>query len=208
MPTLLNNSTQKALSTLARVKLYLGIGSDKYDGLLTMLLNDATGFIERFCKRSFLSQTYTSEVYDGSGTDTIVLNQFPVTAVSAFQYRDYEDNTDQWSSFDSTDEFRWFEDGRIQLIAGKFSETPKKYRVTYVAGYKIDFDNENNPSLHTLPFEIEAACLKIVGAVFNTRRLEGLESESIGDSSVKVKMAVFNDPEIKGILEKYVAPTI
>src|SRR3990167_2541737 len=210
MPTLLSHSTKKALTTLARAKVFCGIVGDAQDSRLIPIINQVTGFIERYCKRSFLSQTYTSEEYDGTGTGCLILKQFPVTTLTSLQYRDSDDNSlDTWTTVDSDDYF-WYADGRIKLASatGKFREVPKKSRATYVAGYLIDFDNENTPASHTLPEEIEYACHKLVSALLNTRRAEGLEEESQGDQSVRLKKEVFNDAETRAILDKYAAPSI
>lgn len=196
-----------ALSTLARTKVFMGIGSDKYDTLLVQFINQTTGFIERFCKRTFKETTYTSEVYDGKGTDTIILAQFPVGSVTSFQYRNTNDETDDWTTF-STADYRTYNDGRLVKVAGLFEDVPRKYRVTYVAGYKIDFDNEDNSTLHALPSELEYACQKLVASLFNTRKAEGYDLVVIGDSRIKLNSAVLSSDEIKAILEKYVAPTI
>jgi len=217
MATLLNNSTRKALTTLARTKAFLGIGSDKHDTILIMLVNQASGFIERYLKRSLLSQTYTNEEYDGSGTNTLVLKQFPVTAVASLQVNTSGDSTASWQTIDTKNYFS-YEDGRIMLNnpvagfldqdAGTFIPHPQKYRVTYTAGYLIDFDNENTPGSHTLPEDIEYACLKLVSALFNTRRAEGYTQARVGDQSMSMRGAIMGDKELKDILGTHVSATI
>ena len=125
MPTivLLNNSTQKALTTLFRMKLFLNLeGTDRQDQRLTMLINFVTGFIERQCRRSFVRQTYTSEVYDGNGYSSLVLRQFPVSAVSSFQYRNSNDpDDDSWTTIDTSD-YAWYSDGRLKYLPGNLAE--------------------------------------------------------------------------------------
>lgn len=208
MPTLLSHSTRKALTTLARAKAFLGISNDAQDDRLIVIINQVTGFIERYTKRSLLRQTYTSEVYDGNGTPLLILKQFPVASVSSLQYRNTDDrSSDDWTTIPTSDYF-WFADGRIKLAVGSFKEVSQKYRVTYAAGYLIDFDNENTPASHTLPEELEYACHKLTSAILNTRRAEGLAQESQGDQSVQLKAQVMNDPETRAILDKYAAPTI
>lgn len=208
MPTLLNNSIQKALTTLARMKSFLGIGNDTHDSLLTMLINQATGVIERYTKRNLLSQTYTNEEYDGNGQYILVLKNFPITTFSSLQYRDSNEPDDEsWSTFDTAD-YAWFADGRIQRLDGKFIEVPQKYRATYTAGYKIDFDNENSATLHTLPFEIEYVCQKIVAGIFNIRKAEGFSKTDVGDSSISLKAKLLDDPELRAILDRYATATL
>lgn len=207
MPTILSNSQQKALTTLARAKTFLGVSGDSQDALLIQLINQATGFIERYTKRKLLSQTYTSEVYDGTGTKELVLKNFPVTALSALQEDVNDDNSESWQTVDS-DYYFWYENGIVKAHSFTFQDKPKKYRVTYVAGYLIDFDAENTPASHTLPQELEYACQKLVAVVFNSRKMEGYESYRVGDMAVTMQKASFEDGEIKAILDKYANPTI
>lgn len=207
MTTLLNNTVQKALTTLTRAKSFLGISSTKHDTLLTMLINQATGAIEQYVRRRLLSQTYTEEQYDGKGSMMLILKQFPVTTFTKLEQNLTDDNTDDWEEIDTEDYF-WHEDGRVQSYNFTFVAKPQKYRVTYVAGYLIDFDNENDRTKHTLPFEIEYACHKIISALFNTRRASGLEQSRIGDSSVTIQTAIMSDSEVRDILDRYKAPLV
>lgn len=217
MATLIDNAQQKALTTLDRAKAYLGISGDSKDTFLTMVINQATGFAEAFCKRRFLRQTYTNEVYDGSGTPEIVLKQFPVATLSSLQVNAGTIGSPSWQTIDAT-LYGFYEDGRITLGSpeasflsapgGSFLCEAQKYRATYAAGYLIDFDHENDPTLHTLPQEVEYAVLKLVGARLNTSKSEGLESAKVGDISMSFRKVVDQDGDVKAILEKYASATI
>lgn len=207
MATLLNNSQQKALTTLARAKVFLGIGTTTKDDLLTQLINQATGFIERYTKRNLTSQTYTNLEMDGTGTQSLLLPHYPVRTFTILEVNQATDNTDDWTTIDAADYFVDTDSGLIRRVT-KFTEAPNKYRATFVAGYLIDFASENDPALHTLPFELELACHILVSAAFNRGRSGGIERETIGDSTVVWQKEVFQNKEIKDILDKYVKPTI
>lgn len=198
------NLQSDVLTTLARAKDFLGIGSDRFDTPIVMILNQVNSFIKRYCKRDFKEATYTNEEYDGPGCEILTLKQFPVTALSSLQYNNATDNRDDWSTFDTADYF-WYSDGRIKKVSGNFNDRPQAYRATYTAGYKIDFSQEQTAAAHTLPAELEYATHKLLSAVFNTRKAEGLMESRIGDSSVVLQKAIFTDPELKGILDKYAA---
>jgi len=45
------------------------------------LINRASDFLSRYCNRKFVSQTYTNEIYDGHGFNTLILEQYPVTQI-------------------------------------------------------------------------------------------------------------------------------
>lgn len=217
MPTLLDNSTHKALTTLARAKIFLDISGDSKDGLITMLINQATGFIESYCKRNFLQQTYTDEVYDGTGGDTLVLKQNPVASVTRLQVNTSGDSSPAWQTIDSNN---YFVDasglvrlnnpvaGFLDQDAGSFLPDPQKYRVTYAAGYLIDFANENDPTKHTLPQDLEYACQLLVSGKMNTRKSGGLTAARVGDISMTFRDLAQGDPEVKAILERYAEATI
>lgn len=216
MATILNNSTQKALTTLARAKSFLGISGDSQDTVLIMMINQVTGFIETYTKRRMLRQTYTDEKYDGTGFDTLVLKQWPVSALSALKENTSTPGDPSYQTIDSS-RYTYYEDGRVvfgsggdRFIAGSetFIDDPKRYSATYTAGYLISFDNENDPAQHTLPQEIEYACLKLMSAQFNRRKSEGLDSARVGDIQMSFRATVSSDPEIKEILSKYSAPGI
>ena len=207
MPTILNNDEHKALTTLARLKAVMGIGSDSNDSALIMMINQATGFIEQYTKRRLNSQTYTNEEYDGTGNASLVLKQFPVTDLSSFQYNQAEDNSDDWQTY-NTNDYWWYDDGRIHMRTGRLMERTQKYRATYTAGYLIDFDNENDPSLHTLPPELEYACQQLVSGLFNKRSSGGIQTSKIGDQSITYTSELMNSPEIKAILDKYAQITL
>jgi len=50
--------------------------------LVNQLIERATDLIERWCDRKLLSRDYTREIYYGSGFNTLLLDQYPVTRVS------------------------------------------------------------------------------------------------------------------------------
>ena len=45
------------------------------------LINRASDFLSRYCNRKFVSQTYTQEVYNGNGYNSLILEQYPVTQI-------------------------------------------------------------------------------------------------------------------------------
>ncbi len=75
-----------ALVTLAQVKTYLGIVDEDHDQILTALVDRASGYIERYCNRKFKTRSYGREVYQGHGMRRLILDQYPVTAVTRLSY--------------------------------------------------------------------------------------------------------------------------
>jgi hypothetical protein len=92
-----------ALSSLASLKLYMGIasGNTTLDSQLTAMLSAADAAVKSYCQRDLESQDYT-HYFDGNGQRDLVLRQWPVTAITSV----YQDATgfygDGPSAFAST----------------------------------------------------------------------------------------------------------
>lgn len=194
MPSVL---ASHALTTATRVKERLTISVTTWDSLFERMINSATDFIERMAGgRRFKETTYTSEVYPGGdGTQRmIVLNNFPVTALSAAQYRAGVPGTPAWTSYDTSE---------FELIADKEPRRVRVYNVapsgqnnlrfTYTAGYKIDFNNEVSAT-HTLPFDISELCERLVVWKWKKREAEGKTSE-VGAEAQTSWMAGLSDDD-------------
>lgn len=73
-------TSSTSITSLQAVKRYLRLTTTDDDRLLTELLDAATDRIEHFCQRTFVSASY-KEFVSGSGTGTILLQNYPVTAI-------------------------------------------------------------------------------------------------------------------------------
>jgi hypothetical protein len=69
-----------SITSLQALKRYLRLTTSDDDRLLIELLDAATNRIEEFCQRTFVSATYKQFV-SGSGTGTLSLPNFPITAI-------------------------------------------------------------------------------------------------------------------------------
>lgn len=75
-----------ALVSTAEYNAYAGTSGQ--DTLIGILIALAQGAIEAYCDRAFDSATYTAETYDGSGTDSLQLRQWPVTDIDSVSIRE------------------------------------------------------------------------------------------------------------------------
>lgn len=169
-----------ALSTVTRIKTRLSISDSSFDTILGELLSAATGFIERRTSRRFKSTTYTSEVYSGDGDSRFLnLRQWPVTTLSALQYRAGTPDNPTWSNFSATD-YELVNDlsPRRIRVYGNLPKGTNNIRTTYTAGYLIDFANETDTTKHTLPFDLSDLCERMVVKMFKRRESEGKASEA------------------------------
>lgn len=194
-----------ALTTATKVKARLPnlTGVSTFDSLITELIDDVTDFIEKFCGRRFKKTTYTQEIYDGYSSsrglkETLRLKNFPITTAVGVTSFQYQTGTSTWADFQSTDYIVDYDAGILQMLNGKFPEGFRNIRVTYEAGYTIDFTTEAN---HTLPRDIENLATKLVIREFKRREHIGKSSETIGSDTVQW-LNVF-DHDIALTLAKY-----
>jgi hypothetical protein len=69
-----------ALTTVSAVKTYMGVTSSTDDDLIETMVNNVSDQIERWCDRSFVSQSFT-EYLDAYGTRTIAVQNPPLVSV-------------------------------------------------------------------------------------------------------------------------------
>lgn len=71
------------IGTLQGLKDYLAIDNDKGDARLSVALGRGSELVKAYCRTPFELQTYTDELYDGTGTDTLQLNSAPIVSVTS-----------------------------------------------------------------------------------------------------------------------------
>lgn len=175
------------LTTLAAVKAKLRIatGTTTDDTLLGTLITQASGFIQAWLNRTFASQSYT-EVRDGTGNQTLMFANYPVTAVSSLTVNDIAvplatNTTDTGYRFDTT---------RLLLNTDVFPRGFGNVTVTYTAGYA------------STPAEIDGACADLVA--FKYRELERIGHSSKSIQGETVAFIVADMPAaVKTILNNY-----
>jgi len=199
-----------ALTTVDRVKTFLGITVASSDAILESLINQVSDFVEHYCNRTFVETTYTDEFYDGTGTDKLFLFNYPVSTTDTFtlQGRAGTQNIDSFDEIDSEKYFIDYTTGILETTGWGFSERPRKYRVTYTAGYA--FKNNAAPlvTLESVNIgDLEFAVWKLVANAFLMRKdTSNVQSETIGDYSVTFRKSTMTDKEIQDILNRYRRP--
>lgn len=178
-----------AITTKERVKSRISMTSTNLDTTIDSLIASATEFIQNYCGgRVFKLTTYTNEIYSGSqidgseyGLPYLVLNSAPVVAVSSFQYMQGLKSSPTWTDF-------YIEDydvlNKIGAIRTVLPVGYNNIRVTYQAGYEIDFENQYDPLQHNLPFDLSDLCERLVAKRIKKRNSEGIKQESVTDSDI------------------------
>jgi hypothetical protein len=74
-----------ALTTVARTKTYLEITSSSRDTVIELMIDGVSDFIQNiYLGRSLERTTYTDEVYDGQGTESFTLKNYPVDTTQSY----------------------------------------------------------------------------------------------------------------------------
>jgi hypothetical protein len=192
------------LTTVARLKTFAGINDNSQDTLIERLINAVTEFVEQYTSRSFLLTNYSNELYDGSGTDKLVLKQAPISAVTLSR-RDSASNLSNFSVIEAENYFIKSTSGILQSIGFEFIRLPLHYRVSYTAGYDYD---QSTKTLESVGLgDLEYAVWKLIqGAIYNRKDNPTVQSETIGNYSVTFRKEAQMNAEIKTILDSYLRP--
>lgn len=169
------------LTTLASVKTWLGITATTDDVQLARMVTAASDYIKAWLSRDITSTIYTNEKYHGTGNGTLVVRQWPITAIASI--------TVDGSLVDPS---LYAFDGRfIYLNNGyAFNKGRANVVVTYTAGYT------------TTPPSLEQACIEFIGMKYRERERIGHSSKNIGGETVAFIVTDLH-PNVKTILRQY-----
>lgn len=173
------------LTTKEKVKTQLGISGTTHDTLLDELIKNATASIERYCKRNFTRGTYTEYFDTEKFENKLFVRNFPVISLTSVKYRGGTWASISWLDFNAND-YLLGDYGKVSF-AFFLPEAEKYVQIIYVGGYLIDFSNELNATLHTLPADLTQITTDIVALQFNQRTSAGISNESTEGQSITYK---------------------
>jgi|TARA_Y100000310_G_C20652578_1_gene800256 hypothetical protein len=197
-----------SLTTLARTKDYLGVTNDSNDTLLERLIDAASSFIETYCDRTFKLTSYILQ-QEGSGTDTLILRNYPVIGGVVLDENQSGDSTQDYNTIESKNYWVFNTDGYLQFLNSEtvFIATPEQYQVTYEGGYRVQGATVTGQHI-ALPLDLELATWKLVSSIFNTRNTDGISSQTLGNYSVTFIQAMEMDNELRMTLDNYKHPNV
>lgn len=174
------------LTTLANVKQWVNVTNSTDDSLLTRLITSVSNFMQSWLNRQLTSTAY-ADAYDGADTDTVMIPNYPVTAVASVVV----DNIPIPASTDPTTPGWTFDQYSVRLIGGyRFSRGRSNVVINYTAGYS------------TMPVEIEQACIELVSLRYAERLRPGVTSRSIGGENISYSSAGISD-SVSELLQQY-----
>ncbi len=146
---------------------------DDFD-LLSFLISAASEKVQTICNRSFISAEYT-EVQDGHNTRSLLLDQSPITALSAVVSLGADGTTSNTYDLD----FVRIDNssGIIHSTSTFFPDGFLNIQIVYTAGYAID----------TIPKDLKEICLNIVNREFRKNKtIDATATEvKLGDYTIK-----------------------
>lgn len=172
-----------ALTTRQKVKDFLNIKTNDSDPIIDALINSLTAFVENYCGgRRFASTSYV-EIKDTYASSNLYFNQKPVITLTAVEYRAGVPSSPTWTTYSANGYLSYLPQGFLRFYT-RFRPMAQAFRLTYTAGYLIDWANETDPTKHTLPFDLSQVCTEITAKTFNTRFAQGISSESTEGQSI------------------------
>ena len=138
------------LTTLERYKSKYEITDNALDDQITMEIEQVSAEIETTCNRIFAETDYEIVMY-GSGTNELLLNEYPIKTATVADYTEFVINKKA---------------GILQ--SGSVWSPTVKYTINFTAGYA------------TIPADIEKACMIMVSMGLERRGSEHLKTEVVG----------------------------
>lgn len=204
-----------ALGRLALLKssALLNISGTTYDNELKLLLEAVTEYVHTTaCGRVLESATYTDELYSGDGSNSLYLNEWPVTTLSAVKIWDGSAYTAETVGY-----FATIDGMRLHYPAlgqeanatyGRFPLGVNNIKVTYTAGYATtNWDSAAITASFAVPRGLEYAVCKIAALWWQDRKdggRLGLRSATKGSEGLITEMFVAGLPaDIERQLAQY-----
>lgn len=178
------------LLTLEEAKQYLEITGSGQDTLLTALLTSFTALIKTYLNRQ-LENTNYKQLYDGTGTNRIILDQYPIISVSKLS-QDLDNENKVIGDLYSASEYYILPGGMIELYADIFVDGQRTVYVDYNAGFA------------TIPGDIKDVCKQIIAKRYQDLKDKrfGISSKNIFDDSVSFEIADLSS-SMKLVLDRY-----
>ncbi len=176
------------LTTLSDVKAWLSpTPPDSEDDLLSRLITAESNVIHRYLNR-YLPWTEYQEVRDGTGTNTMLFANFPVTAVSAVKIGtiDIPASPNLGLTFGYL-----FTPVAITLRGWRFPRGRQNVAFRYNAGYSI------------IPSAVSQACVEMVTLRYRERSREGLVQETVVGVASETFASLSMTPSIEGTLKPF-----
>ena len=155
------------LTTLANVKAWLGLSQDADNAILARLITGVSLALSQYANRNFMSASYTINV-DGPGGTTLMLRQYPVTAVASVSI---DGLALPVSSGVGVAGYR-FTQSRLIVEGYRFTKGNANVAVAYTGGFT------------TVPPDLEQAAIELLALRYKERERIGHTSKTLAGETV------------------------
>lgn len=177
--------------TLATLKSWIPVAGTGDDGVLQTLITNMSAWLEQWLSRSiFIGQQ--TEVRDGTGTTTMMVSDWPITAVTSVTI----DGTAIPLSTDPSVSGYYFTETLIGLRGYRFTNDQANVVLVYSSGYAALTHPEQ------VPAELAQACLEICALRYKERPFIGINSKSLAGESVSYSQQAMPKSTLE-LLENY-----
>ncbi|GLR26515.1 phage head-tail connector protein [Limnobacter litoralis] len=174
------------LTTLADVRAFLGISGEADDQLITRMITEHSQAIQNYVNRQLTSQDY-AETLDGYGGFTLLLRNYPITAISSLSVNG---RTIPAAAGYSDPGYR-FRNYEVVLNGYRFDRGLMNVEIAYTAGFE------------TVPSDLAGACIKWVASSYRERERLGQASKQLNGAET-VSYIVKDMPDsVKTVLKQY-----
>jgi len=149
--------------------------------IVQVILDSVEKWIKEYCHRDFIQTTYTNELYDGQGYQTLFLKHYPIIEVTELKINDEAIDPDDLITY---------ENGTLYYPSG-FPQGHQNISVTYSAGYT------------TMPEDLKFAVLTAVSYLYNKKDKEGFGLVEYSLGHIREKFVDILPPETMEILQRY-----
>ena len=161
----------------AKNYLQLEMAETKDNNTVIQFINSASWFCNSYTYRKLKSRSLT-EYYSGDGENVIFTNNYPITAITNV-YDDPDRSYGADTLIDSGDLVYMPNDLAYKIVydGGTFTRGIKNLKVEYTAGYE------------TVPYDLEEACLQVVGMFWNNidKGWLGVIAQTLADGNINIE---------------------
>lgn len=172
------------LTTLAKVKEWLGETTTNNDSVLQRLISASSDYIQAWLNRDIAQATYNSS-RDGNSGNRMMFRNYPTTAVSMVKIDNQVIPLSVNGSYGYV-----FNETSVALIGYRFTRGIQNVFLSYTAGYT------------STPNEIEQACIEMVSLRFKEKSRIGVTSKSMAGETISFSQKDMTD-SIESTLSQY-----
>ena len=187
----MTSPTVTAFTDGPAVKAYLRIGlaNTDDDGAIRALADAANVAIAKSLQRNVMTASY-SETRDGTGTPTLMLLNFPVTAVASAQFvGPVPGGVVNTQTLVAGQDYT-FTKFALKMYRGRWPKGIQNILINYTAGYQ------------SMPSDLTHAATKVAALRYRELERLGQKSKIIANENITFDLSEF-PPDVIGILDRY-----